>query len=221
MKPTAVIADMAGTTVRDDGVVLGAFADALDVLGVNDVAERAEALDYVVATMGQSKIEVFTALFGAERAPRANDAFEETYRSRIDRDGVEPMVGVPELFRSLDAASVPIALTTGFSTSTRQVLVDALGWQGIVRTAISPSDAGRGRPYPDMILLALARLGIDDPRSAMVVGDTASDMAAGSAAGVGWVVGVLTGTDDRERLVAAGATQVLESITQIEGLWED
>ena len=69
--------DMAGTTVIDNGLVLEAFRRTIDDLGVSgDEAVSAET--YVIDTMGQSKIEVFTALFD-ERAVAANEAFERNF----------------------------------------------------------------------------------------------------------------------------------------------
>ena len=73
MRPTALIADMAGTTVSDGGIVLAAFGDALDALGIPEGHdERLSSITYVVDTMGRSKIEVFTELFGSHRAHDAN-----------------------------------------------------------------------------------------------------------------------------------------------------
>ena len=57
------VLDMAGTTVRDDGAVERAFVDAVSV----QLGDRAaQALEYVRATMGQSKIVVFRALFDGD-----------------------------------------------------------------------------------------------------------------------------------------------------------
>jgi len=49
----------------------------------------------------------------------------------------------------------------------------------------------------------------------MVVGDTASDMAAGVRAGAGYCVGVLSGNDDRDRLIANGADDVIDSVVDL------
>ena len=58
------VLDMAGTTVADDGLVVRAFDEAATAVGVPATGqEREAARDYVRATMGQSKIEVFRHLF--------------------------------------------------------------------------------------------------------------------------------------------------------------
>ena len=214
-----VCLDMAGTTVADDGVVAAAFGSALDALGVTDVAERARMGAYVRATMGTSKIEVFGALFGDEgRARRANDAFEAAYEASVAAGGVGPLPGAVECLGALRAAGLSVALTTGFSPRTRAALVEALGWGPLVDLALSPADAGRGRPAPDMILTALMRLGGTSVAAVAVAGDTAADMVAGRRAGASMVVGVLTGSDDRARLLEGGATAVLASVAELPAL---
>jgi phosphonatase-like hydrolase len=211
VNPEIVVLDMAGTTVRDDGLVEAAFVEALD----GEVDEP--MLDYVRATMGQSKIVVFTHLLGDPgRAARANEAFENAYAARVS--GVVPIDGAEEAIRRLRAAGVKVALTTGFSPRTQSMLVDALGWRDLVDLYLAPADAGRGRPYPDLPLTALLRLGGTRVRALAVVGDTVADMQSGVNAGAGTVVGVLTGTHDEPALYAAGATHVLASVAELPAL---
>ena len=81
------------------------------------------------------------------------------------------------VFRELRAAGVRVCLSTGFAPSTRDALLRALGWEAEIDLALSPADVGRGRPAPDMILGAMQRLGVEDPRAVVVAGDTVSDLA--------------------------------------------
>jgi len=214
-----VCLDMAGTTVADDGAVDGAFARALDVVGVAPGPEREQMTAFVRDTMGTSKIEVFGALFGdPDRARAANEAFEAAYDATVRAGGVGPLPGAVECLGALRRSGLRIALTTGFSPHTRDLVLDTLGWAPLVDLALSPADAGRGRPYPDMILTALLRLGISAVGAVAVAGDTRADMAAGRRAGAGVVAGVLTGADDRARLLSAGATHVLDSVAALPAL---
>jgi phosphoglycolate phosphatase-like HAD superfamily hydrolase len=57
------------------------------------------------------------------------------------------------------------------------------------------------------------RLGIDDPGAVAVVGDTVSDLEAGSRAGAGAVVGVLSGAHDEATLAAAPHTAIIADVT--------
>ena len=213
--------DMAGTTVSDGGVVAEAFTLALATAGLQPgTPGYADAAAYVGQTMGQSKIEVFRALFpGDERtAVTANEAFEAAYRARILQGRVGPIPGAEETFAALRRHGVKVCLTTGFSPTTRNAVLDALGWDDQVDLVLSPADCGRGRPYPDMILCAILRLGVDDVRAVAVVGDTTSDLIAGHRSGAGIVAGVLTGEQEEAALAAAPHTHLLASVADLPGL---
>ncbi|ROQ58920.1 phosphonatase-like hydrolase [Rathayibacter sp. PhB152] len=215
-----VVLDMAGTTVTDDGVVEQAFQRAAERTGVADRLPWAEALDYVRETMGQSKIDVFTHLAGGDvaAAERATAAFEDAYAELILEGAAAPIPGAEELLRELRAAGVGVALTTGFAPVTRDAILDALGWRDLVGIALSPADAGRGRPAPDLVLTAALRARVSAMSAVAVVGDTASDVLSGLRAGAGLVVGVLSGAHDRDRLSAAGAHAVIEDVTALRTL---
>jgi phosphonatase-like hydrolase len=213
--------DMAGTTVRDDGAVEDAFDEALAAVGVTEgTPQYEEAHRFVRQTMGWSKADVFAKLLDADDAGTATARFASAYEAIVAAGKVEPIVGAPELLRALRARDVRICLTTGFAPSTRDALLDALGWRDDIDLALSPADVGRGRPAPDLVLGAMARLGIDDPGAVVVVGDTVSDLQAGAAAGARAVIGVLTGAHDEATLAAVPHTAILPDITGLIGLLE-
>ena len=216
-----VCLDMAGTTVRDDGAVEAAFTRALAVVGITPgTARYDEAREVVRTTMGWSKADVFAELLGPGDAERATAAFAASYEGLVAAGDVAEIPGALDVLRGLRAREVRVCLTTGFAPSTREALLDALGWHGEIDLALSPADVGRGRPAPDMILGAMARLGVDDPRAVAVVGDTASDLEAGSRAGAGAVIGVLSGAHDEATLMAAAPTAVIPDVTALIPLLE-
>jgi phosphonatase-like hydrolase len=213
--------DMAGTTVRDDGAVDAAFGAALDAVGVTPGSpRRGEAERVVRETMGWSKADVFAKLLTPADAPRATTAFAAAYEALVAAGSVTPLAGALDVIRALRASGVKVCLTTGFAPSTRDALVAALGWAPEIDLALSPTDVGRGRPAPDMVLGAMARLGVTDPGAVVVVGDTVSDLEAGTAAGAGAVVGVLSGAHDEAQLEAAPHTAILPDVTGLLGLLE-
>jgi phosphonatase-like hydrolase len=166
--------------------------------------------------MGVSKIEVFTGLYGdPAKAEAANLAFEAAYQRSVVQGGIAPIAGAAEAVAACRAGGIRVCLTTGFSAATRDAIIECLGWEQLADLALSPADAGRGRPWPDMILMAVIRLGIGDVRSVAVAGDTASDLWAGSRAGAGIVAGVLTGAHGRAELEAAPHTHILESVRNL------
>ncbi|MFJ4175059.1 HAD family hydrolase [Microbacterium sp. NPDC089696] len=214
-----VVLDMAGTTVLDDGVVESAFQRAAERTGVADRMPWDDALQYVRDTMGQSKIDVFTHLADGDReaATRATAAFEGAYAEIVAEQGVTPITGAADAIQGLKDAGLSVVLTTGFAPVTRDALIDGLGWGGLVDLALSPVDAGRGRPAPDLVLTALLRTETSSVRAVAVAGDTVSDVESGRRAGAGFVAGVLTGAHDFRALTAAGADAVLSDVTALRG----
>ncbi len=212
------VLDMAGTTVSDGGVVERSFVEALGGMGFDpDGRELRAHLDYVRETMGQSKITVFRSVFEGDeaRAQEANQRFEAAFDRAVSRGEIEPLPGAEAALTALRARGVRICLTTGFSSGTREQLMDVLGWRDVIDLSLSPGDGVRGRPYPDLILTALMRLEVDAVRDVAVAGDTISDLVAGTAAGASVVAGVLTGAHDRAQLESAPHTHVLDSIADL------
>lgn len=214
------VLDMAGTTIADDGVVEAAFTAAMTASEIGPGSPgHAAALDYVRATMGQSKIEVFRHLLqDEERAQQANKAFEVSYGDQVRDGAVTAIDGAREAIELLRSRGIRVALTTGFSASTRDHILAAVGWTDVADLVLAPSDAGRGRPYPDMNLVALMRLGGRSVRELLVAGDTGSDMTAAMNAGAALRVGVLSGAGGRAELLDNGATHVIDDITALPGL---
>lgn len=217
-----VVLDMAGTTVRDDGLVEQAFDGALRESGVvPGTADYDQAHRYVRETMGQSKVEVFRALFPGQddRARRGNTLFERGY-DHLAAQRCGPVDGAEEVVRLLRDSGIRTCLTTGFAAATRERVIERLQWSNMVDLVLGSEEAGRGRPCPDMILTAGLRLGVSDVRAIAVVGDTGYDMLAGVRAGASVVAGVLTGAHDRRTLSGHGATHVLESVADLPGVLE-
>jgi phosphoglycolate phosphatase len=214
-----VVLDMAGTTVRDDGVVDDAFTAALSSVGVAPGSPQFEAARlYVRDTMGQSKADVFAALLPPDQAAQATGEFAHAYERLVAGGRVAPIDGAVELFATLRQHDVQVCLTTGFAPSTRDAVLTALGWPGLVDLALSPADVGRGRPEPDLIFGAMERLGVADAGAVAVVGDTVSDLEAGTKSGARAVIGVLSGAHDRATLATAPHTDLIDDVTELIGV---
>lgn len=214
------VVDMAGTTVADDGLVVSAFESAATAAGVPESGdERDRARQYVLDTMGQSKISVFRALFGTEeRAQMANAVFERSYEELIDNGHAEPIDGAAQAITRMRDAGVRVALTTGFSGTTQEKLLAALGWQALADLVMAPGDGVRGRPYPDLILSALMHLKVDSVFNVAALGDTSSDIESALRAGASIAAGTLTGAHNEQQLRDAGATHVVGSVTEFADL---
>ncbi|NDA25076.1 MAG: HAD family hydrolase [Betaproteobacteria bacterium] len=197
MNVEMVAFDVAGTVLNDDGLVIAAFKNAFEA----------------------TQPDLWPELLGdAEKAHTANVAFEESYVSEIAEVGAVAIAGAEDLFKYLRAKGVAIALTTGFSRSTLDTLLIELGWKDLIDISVTPGEAGRGRPHPDMLQKAATTLGITNPASVIVVGDTAADMQAAVSFGAGQAIGVLSGAHDEHRLHDAGATSVINSVADLKSL---
>jgi len=220
MSVEMVAFDVAGTVLNDDGLVISAFKNAFEATQPDLWPTHGEQwTQYAIDTMGQSKIHVFTELLGdAEKAQAANVAFEESYLSEIAETGAVPIEGVEDLFKYLRAKGIAVTLTTGFSRTTLDTLLNQLGWKDLIDLSVTPGEAGRGRPHPDMLNMAVEVLGITNPSHVIVCGDTAADMQAAISFGASQAIGVLTGAHNEQTLHDAGATSVINSVADLKSL---
>jgi phosphonatase-like hydrolase len=214
-----VVFDMAGTTVRDDGQVPGAFGAALLSHGIEATAEQ------VRRVRGSSKREALRSFVpetadGSSRVDDVYASFRRELAERYSSGGVHPVPGAEAAFAALRTRGVRVALNTGFDRDTTSLLLDALGWtSGVVDAVVCGDDVPAGRPAPYLIFRAMEATGACRVRSVANVGDTALDLQAGFNAGTGWNIGVLSGAHDRETLGSAPHTHLISSVAALESVW--
>ena len=210
-----------GTAAQDDGMLERAFAEACATQGiVPGTADYAHHMVAVHQTLGEPPVDVFRGLFPGNpgRAEAAALSFERSFRAAIDRHGLTPVPGAREAIERLRESGVRVCMITGLSRRLLGIVLDTLGWWRLVDLALSPEDVPRGCPWPDQMLAAMLRLGVEDVREAAYAGSTASGIRCGRRAGARIVAGVLTGGHTRERLRAAGATHFITDISEFPAL---
>ncbi|MFM7423390.1 MAG: HAD family hydrolase [Elainella sp.] len=210
-----VVFDMAGTTVRDDNEVLHCFLEAAAATGLEAGAAEVNPM------MGWPKKRVFQTLWqrqvgAADYQAKVEQSFgkfklllEDHYRTQP----VVPTEGCLELFDWLRSRQIKIALNTGFYREVTDIILQRLGWdQGLnaeyvgsdslIQASITPSEIynQEGRPAPYMIQKAMYLLGVRDPQTVAVLGDTPADLEAGFNAHCGLVLGVTNGTHTEAEL---------------------
>ena len=212
------IFDVAGTTAQDGGLVVEAFQGAMASMGTPlGTPEMDRMTDYVNATMGQRKIDVFMHLCDgdADRANKAHDRFVEGYINLVKAGKLQEFAGVSDLFNRLRENGIAVGITTGFPRDILDSVIDGLKWASIIDFSVAASEVAQGRPAPDMIFRTIelynerymTHISAND---VAVIGDTESDMQAGVTAGAQIIAGVSTGAHNPEQLFHAGATHVLE-----------
>lgn len=213
-----------GTAAQDDGMLERAFAEACATQGiVPGTADYAHHMVTVDRTLGDPPVDVFRGLFPGNpgRAEAAALSFERSFRAAIDRHGLTPVPGAREAIEQLRESGVRVCMITGLSRRLLGIVLDTLGWWRLVDLALSPEDVPRGCPWPDQMLAAMLRVGVEDVREAAYAGSTASGIRCGRRAGARIVAGVLTGGHTRERLRAAGATHFITDISEFPALLGD
>ena len=210
-----------GTVAQDGGMRERAFAEACATQGI--VPGTADYAHYMVAVnqaLGQPAVEVFRGLFpdSPGRAEAAALSFERSFRAVVDRTGLSPVPGAAEAVAELRASGVQICVMSGLSRRLVSMVLDALDWWRRVDLALTPDDVPRGYPWPDLMLTAMLRLGVQDVREAAYAGSTASGVLCGKRAGAGIIAGVLAGGHTRDRLRSAGATHFIGEVAELPAL---
>jgi len=211
LRPIAlVVLDMAGTTVADAGLTEIAFTSALRSVDVESGSATLRLmLGEIRQTMGEPVISVLRRLFDGDedRAQSGLKSFDARYAEFADAGQIVAMPGAAYAIQMLRESGIKVALSTGFSSSTRERIDAALGWQDIADAEIALDDLDD--PAANPVQAAAAAAGVGDPRLIATVGDTAFDVACGRDAGASFVAGVLTGAHDAPTLQQAGATHLL------------
>lgn len=216
-----VCCGLIGTSVHDDGILERAFAEACATQGVvPGTAAYAHGMVAVHQSVGQPPVEVFRSLFpgGDGRAEAAALSFERSFRAAVERTGLSPVPGAEETMGSLRESGVRLCVVTSLSRRLLGIMLDTLGWWRRFDLAVCPDDVPRGCPWPDLMLTAMLRLGVEDVREAGFVGSTTSGVQCAKRSGASIVAGVLSGGHTRDRLLAAGATHLIGEIAEVQAL---
>lgn len=224
-RPQLVVLDMAGTTVLDRDYVHASFMRSLAQAGGIAIT-RDEANDWMGYPKPLAISELVRLKTGTPPPPelvqRIHDAFVADMVHFYETDpefGEVP--GAQATFERLRGAGIRVGLDTGFSRPIAQAILRRLGWlqPGVLDATITSDEAPRGRPHPDMVLALMQRLGVALPSQVAKVGDTPSDLQQGTAAGCGWVVGVLSGSHTRHQLLPHPHTHLVDSVTALPALF--
>ncbi len=110
-----------------------------------------------------------------------------------------------------------VALNTGYRRPIAEGLLRQLDWldHPAIDLVLTADDVERSRPHPDMIFLAMQKLGIPDARQVGKIGDSVADIEEGLNAGCGLAAGITTGAQTAEQLWEAKPTHVFNSLEEV------
>jgi HAD superfamily hydrolase (TIGR01509 family) len=165
--------------------------------------------------IGMGGDQILDALIGEEAAAEQGDAIRkaetEAYGELIGE--VEPMEGARELIEKLREAGASVILASSAKQEEVDHYLDLLEARELIDDWTTSADVESTKPDPDLVLAALEKAGNDNP--SVMVGDSVWDVKAAKAAGVP-TLAVLTGGFSEAELRDAGASQVVESIAELD-----
>lgn len=124
-----------------------------------------------------------------------------------------PLADLPGLFNNLKACGLHIAVATTDDRAPTIATLAKLGLDAWVTAIICADEGTPVKPAPDMVLAVCQALSVS-PAKTIVVGDTIADLQMGRAAGVGLVVGVLSGVSPAS-VLAPYADILLPSVADL------
>ena len=105
---------------------------------------------------------------------------------RLIRAEPRPLPGVPEIPRRLRGQGVPLGLASSSVRPLIDATLDVLGLADCFAAIVSGEELLRGKPAPDVYLLAARRLGVA-PAACLAVEDSRNGVLAAKAAGMACV----------------------------------
>ena len=125
--------------------------------------------------------------------------------------------GVDEMLKQLHGRYPMAVVSTRDENGTMAFLehFDLVKYFDAIVTGLS---AEHTKPYPDPILLAARKMGVN-PEACLMIGDTTVDIRAGKSAGA-QTVGVLCGFGEEPELRKMGADLILTDTTKLLGVLE-
>lgn len=148
--------------------------------------------------------------------PEAADAFNrylDVYQRR-HAELVTLFDGVGDVIRRAGEAGVRLGIITGKSRRTAIITLRELGVLDRFPVLYGGGDVERPKPDPQALVAALADLGRTPGEPAVMVGDSAMDIAAGKAAGLD-TIAVRWGSPDAEEVDALSPDYVVSTADEL------
>lgn len=199
-------------------------------------------IDHIKAILSMPEVnEKFLARYGRNWNMEDVDEMYRSFEKHLFAsltDFTTPIPGVLETIGKLRESGVKIGSTTGYTRAMMDVVRPGAAAKGyVVDNLVTPDGLPAGRPAPYMIYQNMIDLAIPSVDNVVKVGDTIADIREGVNAKV-CSIGLITGSNEmgiteeeynrlspdtlasmknkvRERMLAAGAHYVLDTIAEL------
>jgi len=202
----AVLWDMDGTLVNSEELHWISWRNTMAKECVVITREQ------FLSTFGQRNDSIVPAWLGcaatAERIGRIAEAKEELYRHLVRRVGVAPEPGVATWLDRLQNHGWQQAIASAAPRANIDAVLEALSAEHFFQSIVSAEDVHRGKPDPEVYVLAASRVGVPAERC-IVVEDAGAGIEGARRAGMR-SIGVSHNGKDLQ------ADVVVESLEQLE-----
>jgi beta-phosphoglucomutase len=168
-------------------------------------------------TFGRRNPEIIRQLFGDglddQQVARLGEQKEEYYRSQARR-GVDLLPGVRQLLEELREAGFQQAIGSSAPRENLALILQLTRTSSFFDVVVSMEDTDRGKPDPQVFLLAAERLRMS-PERCVVLEDAVAGAQAAKAAGMKCVAVRFVGNHSQESLRQAGADLVVHSLEEV------
>jgi len=139
---------------------------------------------------------------------------KELYYRAEAKKGVPLLPGVRTLMDALSAAGFRQAIGSSAPRNNLDLILEMTNVAGRIQAIVSMEDTRRGKPDPEVFVLAAQRLGVE-PSRCVVIEDAPVGVQAAKAGGMRAIAVTCVGHHPAEKLQAAGADLVVPSLEQV------
>ncbi len=210
---SAFIFDMDGTLIDNMGFHIKIWSEFVTSLGAPTDEDT-----FYQRTVGKVNAEILRDLVDPDLSDAEIEQLsarkEELYRQRFAPLMAQQAIpGLNEFLRAVSSAGLPMAVATSAGIENVHFILQGLGIQGFFNALVTAEEVTRGKPDPQIFLIAAAKLGIS-PEKCLVFEDSPSGLEAAARAGMRAVA--LSTTFSPERL--NGTPGVLRIISNYRSL---
>jgi beta-phosphoglucomutase family hydrolase len=180
-KTRAVLWDMDGTLIDSEEYHWLAWQETMLALGHPITHQQ------FLSTFGQRNDSILTKWLGAAATPEViaeiESAKENRYRTLVRKNGISALPGVERWVHRLHKERWRQAIASAAPRLNVKVVLDVVKLANCFQAIVSAEDVSKGKPDPEVYLLAGQRVGVP-PESCIVVEDARAGIEGARRAGM-------------------------------------
>lgn len=205
-EPTIAVLDVDGTLIDSNYQHALAWYRALRSVGETYPVWRLHRL------IGMGGDQLLTALDGEELERRVGDQAREQQGKEVDAmiEEMSPLPGARDLLVAIKERGHRLVLASSGQQRHVDASLDKLDARALADDWTSSADVEDSKPAPDLLQVALKKLGAPADASSVMIGDSVWDVEAAKKAGMPAIV-VRSGGFGDDELRAAGAAGLYDT----------